>query len=177
MGEHVDVLIGRHAISERVAALGAEISARHAGRSLLVVGILKGAVVFCADLLRCLDTEATLDFMAVQSYGSDTRSSGVVRILKDLEEGIEGRDVLVVEDIVDTGLTLDYLIRALRQRGPRSLEVATFLDKAERRIVDVPVDYVGFKIPDAFVVGYGLDYDQRYRNLPDLCALSLDSPA
>ncbi len=176
MGERVEVLIERAAISERVAALGREISSRHAGRSLLVVGILKGAVVFCADLLRHLDSDATLDFMAVASYGSDTRSSGVVRILKDLDEGIEGRDVLVVEDIVDTGLTLDYLIRTLRQRGPRSLEVATFLDKAERRVVDVPVDYVGFKIDDAFVVGYGLDYDQRYRNLPDLCVLKLDPP-
>ena len=149
-----------------MSELGAEITRDYAGRELFLMGVLKGAVFFLADLMRQVDLPCELDFMAVSSYGSLTDSSGVVRILKDLDAPIEGKDVLIVEDIVDSGLTLDYLLRNLRGRNPRSLEVCALLVKPARRKVELPIRYVGFEIPDRFVVGYGLDLDQRYRNLP-----------
>ena len=150
-----------------IAELAAEISADYEGRDLLLVGVLKGAVFFMADLMRRLTVPCEIDFMAISSYGAATDSSGVVvRILKDLDLNISGRDVLVVEDIVDSGLTLSYLMRSLRARKPASLEICALLTKPERREIDVPVRYVGFEIPNKFVIGYGLDFAERYRNLP-----------
>jgi hypoxanthine phosphoribosyltransferase len=160
------VLLTAEQIAERVAALGRQIGEDCAGREIHVVGILKGAVIFTADLARRLAVPATFDYMAISSYGQSTRTSGVVRLVKDLDEPIFGRDVLVVEDIVDTGLTLAYLRENLLSRGPATLRIAALLDKAERRLTPVPLDYVGFSIPDEFVVGYGLDYAGRYRQLP-----------
>ena len=162
----VEVLIEADALSERVVELGEEISRDYAGRDLLLVGVLKGAVFFMADLMRELTVPCEIDFMAISSYGAGTDSSGVVRILKDLDTNISGRDVLVVEDIIDSGLTLSYLMRNLKARKPASIEVCTLLTKPARREVDVPVRYVGFEIENRFVIGYGLDFDQRYRNLP-----------
>jgi hypoxanthine phosphoribosyltransferase len=161
-----DVLIDRDALQRRIAELGEEISADYAGRDLLLVGVLKGAVFFMADLMRGLTIPCEIDFMAISSYGDSTDSSGVVRILKDLDINIEGRDVLVVEDIIDSGLTLSYLIRNLEAREPASLEICALLTKPERREIEVPVRYVGFEIPNRFVIGYGLDFGERYRNLP-----------
>jgi hypoxanthine phosphoribosyltransferase len=165
------VLLDSQTIQKRVRELGTQITGDYRGKTLLVVGILKGASIFHADLVRAIDLELFFDFIAVGSYGKLTKSSGAVRILKDLEESIEQKDVLLVEDIVDTGLTLHYLLQSLQARGPRSLKVVALLDKPSRREIDVPIEYVGFCIPDDFVVGYGLDYDQRYRNLPDICIL------
>jgi hypoxanthine phosphoribosyltransferase len=162
----VEILIEADALSERVVELGEEISRDYAGRDLLLVGVLKGAVFFMADLMRELTVPCEIDFMAISSYGAGTDSSGVVRILKDLDTNISGRDVLVVEDIIDSGLTLSYLMRNLKARKPASIEVCTLLTKPARREVDVPVRYVGFEIENRFVIGYGLDFDQRYRNLP-----------
>jgi hypoxanthine phosphoribosyltransferase len=161
-----EVLVTAEALQRRVAALGAEITRDYADRSLLLIGVLKGAVFFLSDLMRFIEVPVEVDFMAVASYGSATDSSGVVRILKDLDVSIEGRDVLIVEDIVDSGLTLQYLLRNLGSRNPSSLEVCALLTKPERRKVELPTRYVGFEIPDRFVVGYGLDYAERYRNLP-----------
>ncbi len=161
-----EVLFSEAEIAARGEGLAAAINTDYAGLEIYFVGILKGAAPFAADLLRRIDRPLRLDFMAVSSYGSGARSSGAVRILKDLEEGIAGRHVLVVEDIVDSGLTLHYLRENLLARRPASLRICAFLDKPDRRKVDVPVDYVGFRIPDHFVVGYGLDYAERYRNLP-----------
>jgi hypoxanthine phosphoribosyltransferase len=161
-----EVLIEEDALRDRVAELGADISADYAGRDLLLIGVLKGAVFFMADLMRSIDVHCEVDFMAISSYGASTDSSGVVRILKDLDTSIEGRNVLVVEDIIDSGLTLSYLMRNLRARNPSSLEVCALLTKPERREIDVPVRYIGFEIPNRFVVGYGLDFAERYRNLP-----------
>ncbi len=166
-----EVLVAADELQRRVVELGAEISSDYAGRSLLLVGVLKGAVFFLSDLMRFIDIPVEVDFMAVASYGSATDSSGVVRILKDLDVAIEGRDVLIVEDIVDSGLTLQYLMRNLGSRNPRTLEVCALLTKPERRKVDLPTRYVGFEIPDRFVVGYGLDYAERYRNLPFVAVL------
>ena len=160
-----EILIEEDALRERVAELGAEISADYAGRDLLLVGVLKGAVFFMADLMRSIDVHCEVDFMAISSYGASTDSSGVVRILKDLDTAIEGRHVLVVEDIIDSGLTLSYLMRNLRARNPATLEVCALLTKPERRRVDLPVRYVGFEIPNRFAIGYGLDFAERYRNL------------
>ena len=165
-------LVAQDDLSARVRALGAEISADYAGRELFLVGVLKGAVFFVADLMRHLDLHCAIDFMAVASYGSSTDSSGVVRILKDLDASIEGRDVLIVEDIVDSGLTLNYLLRTLRARNPASLEVCALLTKPERLKVELPIRYVGFEIPNEFAIGYGLDHGERYRNLPYVAALS-----
>jgi hypoxanthine phosphoribosyltransferase len=172
-----DGAIGRTLVEEddlaaRVRELGAQISADYAGRELFLVGVLKGAVFFVADLMRHLDVPCAIDFMAVASYGSSTDSSGVVRILKDLDAPIEGRDVLIVEDIVDSGLTLNYLLRTLKARNPASVEVCALLTKPERRKVELPIRYVGFEIPNEFAIGYGLDLDERYRNLPYVAALS-----
>ena len=166
---HADVekvLLDAETIAQRVADLGEEISRDYAGRDLLLVGVLKGAVFFIADLMRKIDIPCQVDFMAISSYGSSTDSSGVVRILKDLNETIEGRDVLVVEDIIDSGLTLSYLLRTLRARQPNSLEVCALLTKPSRRKVEIQCQYVGFEIPAEFVIGYGLDFAEHYRNLP-----------
>jgi hypoxanthine phosphoribosyltransferase len=166
-----EILVESDDLQRRIAELGAQISRDYEG-GVLLIGILKGAVLFLADLMRSLRVPCEIDFMAVSSYGSATDSSGVVRILKDLESSIEGRDVVIVEDIIDSGLTLHYLIRNLRARGPGSLEVCALLDKRERRRVDLPIRYVGFEIPDRFVVGYGLDYQQRFRNLGYVAVLA-----
>lgn len=165
------ILVARERIAERVAALGREVGATSGPDPLLVVAILKGAFVFAADLVRALEVPVRVDFMAVSSYGDATRTSGVVRIVKDLDQSIEGRDVLIVEDIVDTGLTLKYLQRTLNGRGPRRVRTAVLLDKPARRVVETTVDFVGFAIPDRFVVGYGLDAGEMHREHPDvLCA-------
>jgi hypoxanthine phosphoribosyltransferase len=161
-----EVLIEPETLQHRVSELGEEISSDYAGRDLLLVGVLKGAVFFMADLMRHLTIPCEIDFMAISSYGDSTDSSGVVRILKDLDINIEGRHVLVVEDIIDSGLTLSYLIRNLEAREPASLEICALLTKPDRREIDVPVRYVGFEIPNRFVIGYGLDFAERYRNLP-----------
>jgi hypoxanthine phosphoribosyltransferase len=166
-----EVLVSADDLGRRVLELGEEISRDYAGKSLLLIGVLKGAVFFLSDLMRYIDIPVEVDFMAVASYGSATDSSGVVRILKDLDASIEGRDVLIVEDIVDSGLTLQYLLRNLGSRNPRTLEVCALLTKPERRKVDLPTRYVGFEIPDRFVVGYGLDYAELHRNLPFVAAL------
>src|SRR5438874_3284590 len=161
-----EVLIDEETLAARVAELGVEISADYAGRDLLLVGVLKGAVFFMADLMRHLTIPCEIDFMAVSSYGDSTDSSGIVRILKDLDLNIEGRHVLVVEDIIDSGLTLSYLLRNLESREPASLEICALLTKPTRREIDVPVRYIGFEIPNKFVIGYGLDFGERYRKLP-----------
>ena len=166
-----DVLVEADDLQARVRELGVEITRDYEGRDLVMIGILKGAVLFIADLMRELKVPCEIDFMAVSSYGSATDSSGVVRILKDLDASIEGRDVLLVEDIVDSGLTLHYLLKSLGARDPRSLEVCALLTKPERRRVDLPIKYVGFEIANRFAIGYGLDHAQRYRNLPYVAAL------
>jgi hypoxanthine phosphoribosyltransferase len=170
------VLIPAEDLGARVGQLGRQIRSDYAGRTPMLVGVLKGAVVFLADLMRAVDAPCECDFIAVSSYGASTRSSGIVRLTKDLSVSIEGRDVLVVEDIVDTGRTLAYLVRNLETRQPRSLRVCALLDKAARREVPVPLDYVGFTIPDEFVVGYGLDYAGLFRNLPYLAVLDAPEP-
>ena len=167
-----EVLVAADRLQHRVRELGEAISRDYAGRPLLLVGVLKGAVFFLSDLMRHIDIPVEVDFMAVASYGSATDSSGVVRILKDLDVAIEGRDVLIVEDIVDSGLTLRYLLRNLGARNPRSLEVCALLTKPARRKVDLPTRYVGFEIPNRFAIGYGLDHGERYRNLPYVAALN-----
>ncbi len=167
-----EILVGAEELTRRVKELADQISRDYADKDLLLIGVLKGAVFFVSDLMRHLDIPVEVDFMAVASYGSATRSSGVVRILKDLDAAIEGRDVLIVEDIVDSGLTLQYLLRNLAGRNPRSLEVCALLIKPERREVDLHTRYVGFEIPDKFAIGYGLDHAERYRNLPYVAALS-----
>ena len=166
-----EILVEADELQRRVAELGAEISRDYEGRDLVMIGVLKGAVLFLADLMRALEVPCEIDFMAVSSYGSSTDSSGVVRILKDLDASIAGRDVLLVEDIVDSGLTLHYLLKNLRARDPRSLEVVALLTKPERRRIDLPIKYVGFEIPNQFAIGYGLDHGQRYRNLGYVAAL------
>jgi hypoxanthine phosphoribosyltransferase len=167
------VVVGPEELQRRIRELAAEVSRDYADKDVLLLGILKGAVFFLTDLMRQLDIPAEIDFMAISSYGSATQSSGVVRILKDLDRPIEGRHVLIVEDIVDSGLTLRYLLGNLGGRNPASLEVCALLSKREARLVDVPVRYVGFEIPNAFVIGYGLDYDERYRALPYVATLEL----
>jgi hypoxanthine phosphoribosyltransferase len=167
-----EILVEAEDLKRRVRELAAEVSRDYGERDLLLVCVLKGAVFFAADLMRHIEIPCELDFMAVASYGSATDSSGVVRILKDLDAPIEGRDVLIVEDIVDSGLTLQYLLRSLGARNPASLEVCALLTKPERRKVDLPVRYVGFEIANRFAIGYGLDHDERYRNLPYVAALA-----
>jgi hypoxanthine phosphoribosyltransferase len=170
-----EVLIDELTLRRRVEELGEELSNDYEGRELLLVGVLKGAVFFMADLMRQLSVPCEIDFMAISSYGEGTDSSGVVRILKDLDSNIEGRHVLVLEDIIDTGLTLSYLMRNLGAREPASLEVCALLVKHGRRETDVPVKYVGFEIPNQFVVGYGLDFGERFRNLPHVAVLQEES--
>jgi hypoxanthine phosphoribosyltransferase len=166
-----ETLIEEAALQSRIRELGAEIERDYAGRSPLFVCVLKGAFVFLGDLVRHIDLPVEVDFMAISSYGSGTESSGIVRIVKDLEATIEGRHVIVVEDIVDSGLTLSYLLRSLQARRPASLEICALLTKPERREVDIPVRYVGFEIPDRFVIGYGLDYAEQFRNLRAVAVL------
>ncbi len=163
---HVEVLISEEDVNKRIREIGEAISKDYAGKSVHLVCVLKGGSFFMCELAKRIDLNVSLDFMSVSSYGAGTKSSGVVRIVKDLDEPLEGKDVIVVEDIIDSGRTLSYLMALLKDRHPASLKLCTLLDKPDRRVVDVDVDYTGFKIPDAFVVGYGLDYDQVYRNLP-----------
>ena len=170
-GQIGEVLVPEDKLAARVRELAAEVSRDYTGKDLVLVGVLKGAVFFLSDLMRALEIPVEVDFMAVASYGSATKSSGVVRILKDLDAAIEGRDVLIVEDIVDSGLTLQYLLRNLAARNPSSLEVCALLVKPERRKVDLPTRYVGFEIPNRFAIGYGLDHAERYRNLPFVASL------
>lgn len=165
------ILISEEELAKRIKEMGAQLTEDYKGKDLMVVGILKGCMLYLSDLVRNIDLPLTMDFMVVSSYGSATKSSGVVRIIKDLEREIEGKDVLIVEDIVDTGLTLSYLIENLKTRNPNSVKVCSLLDKPDRRKVHVDIEYVGFQIPDEFVVGYGLDYDEVYRNLPFVCVL------
>src|SRR6187402_2772273 len=161
-----EILLTEQQISEKVRELGARITADHAGRPLTLVSVLKGSLPFMADLMRAIDLPVRIDLVEVSSYGgATTESSGLVRILKDLSASIAGEDVLIVEDIIDTGLTLNYLIRYLRGKNPKTLRICTLLDKPARRLVEIPVDYIGFEIPDQFVIGYGLDYGEVYRNL------------
>ncbi|MEA2355902.1 MAG: hypoxanthine phosphoribosyltransferase [Solirubrobacteraceae bacterium] len=167
-----EILVPAEDLNRRVRALGADIARDYEGRDLLLVGVLKGAVFFLSDLMRHISIPCQLDFMAVASYGSATDSSGVVRILKDLDGPIEGREVLIVEDIVDSGLTLQYLLRSLGARNPATLEVCALLTKPERRKVELPIRYVGFEIANRFAIGYGLDHDERHRNLPYVAALA-----
>ncbi|HWI55275.1 MAG TPA: hypoxanthine phosphoribosyltransferase [Desulfobacteria bacterium] len=164
-------LISKEEIAKKVAELGAIISHDYEGKNLIVVGILKGGILFLSDLIREITIPLYLDFMAVSSYGSSTKSSGVVRILKDLDKGIENKDVLIVEDIVDSGLTLKYLLENLEARRPSSVRVCTLLEKPARRKIEIPIHYNGFVIPDEFAVGYGLDYNEKYRNLPGIYVL------
>lgn len=161
-----DILFTEDEIQEKVALLGAAISDEYKGKELLLVNVLKGGVVFLSDLIRHITIPSKIDFMAISSYGPSTESFGIVRLVKDLEESASEKDVLVIEDIIDTGLTLSYLLRNLESRNPNSIKVCTLLDKSVRRIPDVPIHYKGFDVPDVFVVGYGLDYEQKYRNLP-----------
>src|ERR671922_835900 len=167
-----EILVQADELQHRIKEMAAEVSRDYADKDLLLIGVLKGAVFFLADLMRQLEVECEVDFMAVSSYGSSTDSSGVVRILKDLDAPIEGRHVLIVEDIVDSGLTLSYLFRMLGARSPASLEVCALLTKPERREVDMPIRYVGFEIPNRFAIGYGLDHAERYRNLPYVAVLN-----
>jgi hypoxanthine phosphoribosyltransferase len=171
--EHIgEILVQADELQHRIKEMAAEVSRDYKGRDLLLIGVLKGAVFFLADLMRELDIPCEVDFMAVSSYGSSTDSSGVVRILKDLDAPLEGRNVLIVEDIVDSGLTLQYLMRTLEARNPATIEVCALLTKPDRRKVDTPARYVGFEIPDKFAIGYGLDYAERYRNLPYVATLT-----
>jgi hypoxanthine phosphoribosyltransferase len=168
---NLEVLLSEQQIQSRIKELGAEITRDYAGRNPLLIGVLKGACFFMSDLLRSIDTRLGIEFIAISSYGSSTRTSGEVRILKDLDVPVEGRDLIVIEDIVDTGLTLSYLMANLKSRGAASVKLVALLDKHERREREVEIDYLGFKIPDHFVVGYGLDFAERYRNLPFIAVL------
>ena len=168
------VLLPRERIKQRIAQMAEQINKDYAGKTLMMIGILKGAVPFFAELLSQITLDVHIDFMAVSSYGASTKSSGVVRILKDLDQGIEDIDVLVVEDIVDSGKSMRYLLDSLQGRKPASIKLCTLLDKPDRRVAEVLADYVGFVIPDEFVVGFGLDYAEKYRNLPDICILKPD---
>ncbi len=168
---NLETLFSAEQIQERIAAMGREIARDYEGKNPLLIGVLKGAVIFVSDLLRAIDLKLGIEFMAISSYGSSTRTSGEVRIVKDLDVAVEGRDILVVEDIVDTGLTLSYLLANLASRGASSVKLAALLDKFERREREVEINYLGFQIPDAFVVGYGLDFAERYRNLPYIAVI------
>jgi hypoxanthine phosphoribosyltransferase len=174
MSEHVRVLLSEEKVDARIKAIGEEISKDYAGKRVHLVCVLKGGSFFMCELAKRITVPVSLDFMSVSSYGSDTKSSGVVRIIKDLDESLKDKDVIVVEDIVDSGRTLSYLLEMLRDRGPASLRLCTLLDKPDRRVIHVNVDYTGFEIPDQFVVGYGLDYNQRYRNLPYIGIVEFD---
>ena len=172
----LEVLFTRQQIAERVAEMGAQITHDLNGEKLVMVGVLKGAAPFLADLARAVAVDATFDFVATSSYGTGQRTSGAVKLLKDLDHPIEGKNVLVVEDILDTGLTLSYLRNFFLRQHPKTLRIATLLDKPSRRIEQIEADYVGFSIPNLFVIGYGMDYAERYRNLPDICLMTADHP-
>ena len=174
MAERISVLLSEEEVDAKIQEIGDRISKDYAGRQVHLVCVLKGGSFFMCELAKRITVPVSLDFMSVSSYGSDTKSSGVVKIVKDLDDPIKGKDVIVVEDIVDSGRTLSYLMEMLRKREPASLSLCTLLDKPDRRVVDVRVDYMGFQIPDEFVVGYGLDYDQKYRNLPYIGIVHLD---
>jgi len=169
-----NVLFSEQEISERVSELGREITKNYKGRNLLLVSILKGGVIFLSDLIKQIDLPLSIDFMSISSYGIGGTSTGVVRITKDLDESIEGKDVLIVEDIIDTGLTIGYLLRNLKSRYPKSLEICTLLDRDVRRIADIDIKYIGFKIGEKYIVGYGLDYKQKFRNLQSIYELRMD---
>ena len=175
MGEHIRELLSEEEVDARIKAIGEQISKDYAGRQVHLICVLKGGSFFLCELAKRITVPVSLDFMSVSSYGSDTKSSGVVKIVKDLDESLKDKDVIVVEDIVDSGRTLSYLFEMLRDRGPASLRLCTLLDKPDRRVIDVKVDYTGFQIPDEFVVGYGLDYDQKYRNLPYIGVVEFDN--
>ncbi|TCT13045.1 hypoxanthine phosphoribosyltransferase [Natranaerovirga pectinivora] len=166
MVEKIGTLITEEEVAKRIEEMAKEISEEYKGRTLHLICVLKGGVVFMCDLAKKISVPVTMDFMAVSSYGDEKVSSGIVKIVKDLDDAIEGKDVIIVEDIIDSGRTLSYLIQILKERKPNTIKLCTLLDKPETRVVDVAVDYVGFEIPDKFVVGYGLDYAQKYRNLP-----------
>ena len=174
MAERIRVLLTEAEVDAKIQEIGEQISRDYAGQQVHLVCVLKGGSFFMCELAKRITVPVTLDFMSVSSYGGDTRSSGIVKIVKDLDEPLKDRDVLVVEDIVDSGRTLSYLMELLKNRGPASLKLCTLLDKPDRRVVDVKVDYTGFEIPDVFVVGYGLDYDQKYRNLPYIGAVEFE---
>lgn len=174
MAEHIRVLLSEEEVDARIQTIGSQISQDYAGRSVHLVCVLKGGSFFLCELAKRITVPVSIDFMCVSSYGKDTKSSGVVKIVKDLDESIKDRDVIVVEDIVDSGRTLSYLMEMLGGRSPASLRLCTLLDKPDRRVVDVDVHYTGFQIPDEFVVGYGLDYDQKYRNLPYIGVVEFD---
>ncbi len=175
MSEHIRVLLSEEEVDKRIQEIGEQISKDYAGKQVHLVCVLKGGSFFMCELAKRITVPVSLDFMSVSSYGSDTKSSGVVKIVKDLDESLADKDVIVVEDIVDSGRTLSYLLEMLRDRKPASLRLCTLLDKPDRRVIDVDVDYTGFQIPDEFVVGYGLDYDQRYRNLPYIGIVEFDN--
>ena len=174
MSEKIRVLLDEETVEKRICEVAAQISEEYKGKEIHMICVLKGGVFFMCELAKRITVPVTLDFMSVSSYGDDTKSSGVVKIVKDLDQPLEDKEVLVVEDIIDSGRTLSYLMEILRKRNPRSLHLCTLLDKPERRVVDVDVEYVGFQIEDKFVVGYGLDYDQQYRNLPYIGVVEFD---
>ena len=174
MAEKISILLTEEEVDRRIQEIGEQISRDYEGKEIHLICVLKGGVFFMCELAKRITVPVSMDFMAISSYGSDTKSSGVIRIVKDLDESLLGKDVLVVEDIVDSGRTLSYLLDLLKDRKPKSLRLCTLLDKPDRRVVDVDVDYTGFKIPDEFVVGYGLDYAQKYRNLPYIGIVHLD---
>ena len=175
MAEKISVLLSEEEVDKRIQEIGEQISKDYAGEQVHLVCVLRGGVFFLCELAKRITVPVSLDFMSVSSYGSDTKSSGVVKIVKDLDDSLAGKNVIVVEDIVDSGRTLSYLLEMLKDRGPKSMRLCTLLDKPERRVVDVKVDYTGFQIPDEFVVGYGLDYAQKYRNLPYIGVVELDA--
>lgn len=174
MAEQVKVLLSEEEVNKRIREMGEQISKDYAGKQVHLVCVLKGGCPFMCELAKRITVPVSFDFMAVSSYGSDTKSSGVVKIVKDLDESLKDKDVIIVEDIIDSGRTLSYLMEMMKDRGPASLRLCTLLDKPDRRVVDVKVDYTGFSIPDEFVVGYGLDYDQKYRNLPYIGVVSFE---
>lgn len=174
MAEHIRVLLTEEEVDKRIKEIGEQISKDYAGKQVHLVCVLKGGSFFMCELAKRITIPVSFDFMSVSSYGSETKSSGVVKIVKDLDEPLEGKEVIVVEDIVDSGRTLSYLLEILEKRGTKSLGICTLLDKPERRVADVKVNYTGFAIPDEFVVGYGLDYDQKYRNLPYIGVVEFD---
>ena len=174
MAEKISVLLSEEEVDKRIKEIGEQISKDYEGKNIHLVCVLKGGVFFMCELAKRIDVPVSMDFMAISSYGADTKSSGIIKIVKDLDESITGKDVLVVEDIVDSGRTLSYLLDMLKDRKPNSLKLCTLLDKPDRRVIDVDVDYTGFRIPDEFVVGYGLDYAQKYRNLPYIGVVHLD---
>ena len=175
MNYHINVLLSEEEVDAKIKAIGEQISKDYEGKEVHLICVLKGGSFFMCELAKRISVPVSLDFMSVSSYGSDTKSSGVVKIVKDLDESIRGKDVIVVEDIIDSGRTLSYLMEMLADRGPSSMRLCTLLDKPDRRVVDVKVDYSGFSIPDEFVVGYGLDYDQKYRNLPYIGIVEFDN--